>query len=152
MKQRIQGQRLKKQGRLKVFVCKCGKARIYFILNRVGVVETFASDSTSAAQMLLGSKVNTIKPSCNGNGCITLINPRDLQTYTLIMMLQLLLRLIYLTKSEVVDTQFRFQERPDKADGTNGMGQMNFFASQPIHNKAQLRRTECVLLRGNINQ
>lgn len=68
------------------------------------------------------------------------------------MMLQLQLWLIYSTKDKVVETQFHFQERPDKADGSNGTGQMNFFASQPIQNKAQLRRTECVLLRENINQ
>jgi len=67
-------------------------------------------------------------------------------------MLQLQLWLIYLTKGKVVETQFYFQERPDKAGGSNSTGKMNFFARQPIQNKAQLRRTECVLLKGNINQ
>lgn len=54
---------------------------------------------------------------------------QDLQTHTQIMMLQLQLWLIYLTKGKVVETQFHFQERPDKADGSNGTGQMNFSAS-----------------------
>lgn len=68
------------------------------------------------------------------------------------MMLQLQLWLIYLTKGKVVETHFHFQERPDKADGSNGTGKMNFSTSQPIQNTAQLRRKECVLLRGDINQ
>lgn len=45
------------------------------------------------------------------------------------MMLQLQLWLIYLTEGKVVETQFHFQERPDKADGGNGTGQMNFSTS-----------------------